>query len=642
VLDLISRHSLVLHDCRFVVLDEADEMLDLGFLEDVERILSLTPNSRQTALFSATMPPPIRKLADNYLYEPELVKVASAKLTVDTVEQFEVEVKQADKAEKLVEVLRAERPDQAIVFVRTKVRCDQLNRKLQDQGLNVKALHGDMSQGARDGVMLGFKGGRVPILVATDVAARGLDISTVTHVINFDVPISPDVYVHRIGRTGRVGRSGRAVTFVEPRQQRELEAIEEHIKTKLTPWAPGATTDAAPVEEKPRRHEKPHVSRNGDEPYQRSWRGSAPRPASRWPTSSTRSPRPRAWTGRPCATSSSSSASRSCPCRAPRPPGGPRGRRRPGRIRATLAGARAFIGAMAASHAPRPCRSCGAALAPEQDWCLECGTARPGRLGRAPGWKPVAAVAGLTLALVGGASVAAYAGLEQEAGLSASAPVGADASPVAGGLPAIPPSVTPGPVEPVEPVDPPATTDSTPATGTPVDPGTPSTGLGTGAGTDFGTGSGTTGTGTGSTGTGTGTTSAGTGTDPGNGNGTGSGTGSGTTDDDTDTGQEAEPDAADDPDEDPNALVPLALDAGASKAYDPYARSTVASDPAQATDGKRSTAWTATVPGEGPMQLGLVVDLESTKAIRGIQLTTRTPASPSRSTARTAPSCRPT
>ena len=269
VLDLISRHSLVLHDCRFVVLDEADEMLDLGFLEDVERILSLTPNSRQTALFSATMPPPIRKLADNYLYEPELVKVASAKLTVDTVEQFQVEVKQADKAEKLVEVLRAERPDQAIVFVRTKVRCDQLNRKLQDQGLNVKALHGDMSQGSRDGVMLGFKGGRVPILVATDVAARGLDISTVTHVINFDVPISPDVYVHRIGRTGRVGRSGRAVTFVEPRQQRELEAIEEHIKTMLTPWAPGARTAAAPVEEKPRRHEKPHVSRNGDEPYQR-------------------------------------------------------------------------------------------------------------------------------------------------------------------------------------------------------------------------------------------------------------------------------------------------------------------------------------------------------------------------------------
>ncbi|HEV7773442.1 MAG TPA: DEAD/DEAH box helicase, partial [Conexibacter sp.] len=177
VKDLISRHSLVLHDCRFVVLDEADEMLDLGFLEDVEKILSLTPNSRQTALFSATMPPPIRALADRYLYHPEIVKVKAATLTVDSVEQFQVDVKQADKPELLLKVLREEKPDQAIVFVRTKIRCDQLYRKLRDGGMNVKALHGDMSQGSRDGVMLGFKGGRVPILVATDVAARGLDIS---------------------------------------------------------------------------------------------------------------------------------------------------------------------------------------------------------------------------------------------------------------------------------------------------------------------------------------------------------------------------------------------------------------------------------------------------------------------------------
>jgi ATP-dependent RNA helicase DeaD len=269
VKDLISRHSLVLHDCRFVVLDEADEMLDLGFLEDVEKILSLTPNSRQTALFSATMPPPIAKLADNYLYDPVLVKVKSATLTVDTVEQFRLEVKTADKATKLVEVLKAERPDQCIVFVRTKIRCDQLGRTLKDKGLNVKVLHGDLSQGTRDGVMLSFKGGRVPILVATDVAARGLDISTVTHVVNFDVPISPDVYVHRIGRTGRVGRQGRAVTFVEPKQQRELQAIEEHISTELTQWAPGATTKAAKVVEEPKRHTKPQITRSADEPYQR-------------------------------------------------------------------------------------------------------------------------------------------------------------------------------------------------------------------------------------------------------------------------------------------------------------------------------------------------------------------------------------
>jgi ATP-dependent RNA helicase DeaD len=258
VLDLIGRHSLVLDACRFVVLDEADEMLDLGFLEDVEKILRLTPNSRQTALFSATMPPPIRKLADNYLYDPEHVKVQSATLTVDSVEQFQVGVKTADKADKLVEVLEAEKPDQAIVFART---------KMKDRGFNVKALHGDMTQGARDGVMLGFKGGRVPILVATDVAARGLDISTVTHVVNYDVPRSPDVYVHRIGRTGRVGRAGRAITFVEPRQEKELEAIERHIGISIAPWQPGAHVPAPKIVEKPRRHTKPHISRNGDERY---------------------------------------------------------------------------------------------------------------------------------------------------------------------------------------------------------------------------------------------------------------------------------------------------------------------------------------------------------------------------------------
>jgi ATP-dependent RNA helicase DeaD len=257
VLDLISRNSLVLHDARYVVLDEADEMLDLGFLEDVEKILRLTPNSRQTALFSATMPPPIAKLADRYLYDPQIVKVEAQTLTIDTVEQFQLDVKQADKPNKLVEVLKAERPEQAIVFVRTKVRCDQLNKILSDRGLNAKALHGDMTQGGRDGVMLAFKAGRLPILVATDVASRGLDISTVTHVINYDVPVSPDVYAHRIGRTGRMGKKGRAITFVEPRQARELEAIEKHIGTTIAPWSEGAHTDPTKVTERPKRHTKP-------------------------------------------------------------------------------------------------------------------------------------------------------------------------------------------------------------------------------------------------------------------------------------------------------------------------------------------------------------------------------------------------
>jgi ATP-dependent RNA helicase DeaD len=232
-------------------------MLDLGFLEDVEKILKLCPNGRQTALFSATMPPPIRKLAERHLYDPVTVKVKAATLTIDTVEQFYLETKPADKTSSLVRVLEAERPTQAIVFVRTKIRCEQLFRTLRDKGMNVKALHGDMSQGARDGVMISFKAGRLPILVATDVAARGIDISSVTHVVNFDIPTSPDVYVHRIGRTGRVGRSGRAITFVEPRQRRELEAIERHASTRISPWAEGAHVAPSPASEPRKRHRKP-------------------------------------------------------------------------------------------------------------------------------------------------------------------------------------------------------------------------------------------------------------------------------------------------------------------------------------------------------------------------------------------------
>src|SRR6201991_1126545 len=260
VLDLISRHSLMLHATRYIVLDEADEMLDLGFLEDVKRILSLAPGSRQTALFSATIPTEIRRLAERHLYDPVLVKVKAATLTIDTVEQFYLETKPQEKTDALARVLESEKPDQAIVFARPKIRTEHLFQTLKNRGMNVRALHGDMSQGSRDGVMIAFKSGRVPILVATDVAARGLDISTVTHVVNFDVPTSPDVYVHRIGRTGRVGRSGRAITFVEPRQRRDLEAIERHASTSIAPWTEGArVAPTTPSEPRPRRHSvKPH------------------------------------------------------------------------------------------------------------------------------------------------------------------------------------------------------------------------------------------------------------------------------------------------------------------------------------------------------------------------------------------------
>jgi ATP-dependent RNA helicase DeaD len=264
VKDLISRHVLLLHSCRFVVLDEADEMLDLGFIEDVERILALTPSSRQTALFSATMPPPIRRLAERYLYQPVTVKVEAATLTVDTVEQFALEVPARERTARLIEVLDAERPAQAIVFVRTKVRCEELYRRLRERGFDVRALHGDMTQGARDGVMISFKDGRLPLIVATDVAARGLDITGVSHVINYDVPTSPDVYVHRIGRTARVGRSGRAITLFEPRQRRDIEAIERHAGVKLAPWVKDAHVAPMPLRPKPRRHSKPHDAVDGD------------------------------------------------------------------------------------------------------------------------------------------------------------------------------------------------------------------------------------------------------------------------------------------------------------------------------------------------------------------------------------------
>src|SRR4051794_17968547 len=246
VMDMIGRHHLFLDSARFVVLDEADEMLDLGFFEDVETILARSPSGRQTALFSATMPPEIKKLAEKRMYDPVIIKVKAATLTIDTVDQFYVEVGDREKPEALARVLKEERPEQAIIFVRTKIGADRLQRSLNDKGVRVKALHGDMSQGQRDGVMIAFKDGRERLLVATDIAARGLDISGVSHVVNYDMPNSPEVYVHRIGRTGRVGRSGRAITLVTPRQARELDAVRKHANTEIEKWSPNGDGGGPP------------------------------------------------------------------------------------------------------------------------------------------------------------------------------------------------------------------------------------------------------------------------------------------------------------------------------------------------------------------------------------------------------------
>ncbi|MBA2257052.1 MAG: DEAD/DEAH box helicase, partial [Thermoleophilaceae bacterium] len=187
VMDLMGRHKLVLTSARYVVLDEADEMLDLGFLEDVEMILSRCPSGRQTGLFSATIPPEIKRLAETWMYDPQTIKVKAATLTIDTVEHWFVGVGDREKPDALARVLKAERPEQAIIFVRTKIGADRLARSVSQRGVRVKALHGDMSQGARDGVMIAFKDGRERLLVATDIAARGLDISGVTHILNYDM-----------------------------------------------------------------------------------------------------------------------------------------------------------------------------------------------------------------------------------------------------------------------------------------------------------------------------------------------------------------------------------------------------------------------------------------------------------------------
>ncbi|MBS1888888.1 MAG: DEAD/DEAH box helicase [Actinobacteria bacterium] len=266
MMDLMSRRSLVLTAARFVVLDEADEMLDLGFIEDVEKILRMCPSGRQTALFSATMPPPIQKLAEGYMYDPVTVRITPKTLTVDAIQQAFLEVPAREKAARLVELLKIEEPEQAIIFTRTKIGASRLEKTLKDKGLDVKALHGDMSQGSRDGVMIAFKDHRVKLLVATDIAARGLDVEHVTHVINYDVPNSSEIYVHRIGRTGRVGRTGRAITIVTPAERDEIGRIERDVNTTIGEWeSPEDRLEHAP---RPRRRERGERRRReaGEEP----------------------------------------------------------------------------------------------------------------------------------------------------------------------------------------------------------------------------------------------------------------------------------------------------------------------------------------------------------------------------------------
>lgn len=233
IIDHLNRGTLDLSAVKMLVLDEADEMLDMGFVDDIESILKSLPTERQSLLFSATMPPEIKRLALRYMNEPEHVSVVPSQLTVPQIEQFFYEVRPSFKTDALCRVLDMEDVERGICFCRTKKGVDELVETLQARGYLAEGIHGDMNQAQRNRVMARFKEGGVDLLVATDVAARGLDISDVTHVFNFDIPQDPESYVHRIGRTGRAGRAGTAMTFVTAREYPQLRLIERVTKTRV-------------------------------------------------------------------------------------------------------------------------------------------------------------------------------------------------------------------------------------------------------------------------------------------------------------------------------------------------------------------------------------------------------------------------
>lgn len=233
LLDHINRKTIKLDKVETVILDEADEMLDMGFLDDINTILSKLPEERQTMLFSATMPPNIQKLANTFLRNPEHVSVVPKQVSAPSVDQYYMEVHERQKFEILSRLIDMEAPDLAIIFGRTKRRVDELSEALKKRGYSAEGLHGDLSQNQRDIVMRKFRDGSIDVLVATDVAARGLDVSGVSHVINFDLPQDPESYVHRIGRTGRAGKEGVAITFVTPRETDHLHMIERTTRHRI-------------------------------------------------------------------------------------------------------------------------------------------------------------------------------------------------------------------------------------------------------------------------------------------------------------------------------------------------------------------------------------------------------------------------
>ena len=233
LLDHIRRKTINISDVKIAVLDEADEMLNMGFIDDIRDILKAIPKERQTLLFSATMPREIRQIAATLMRQPEEVKVKSKEMTVSNIDQNFVEVHEKQKFDALTNLLDTYVPELAIIFCRTKKRVDEVSDGLTARGFQSEGIHGDLTQGKRLSVLNKFKNRRIEILVATDVAARGLDISDVSHIYNFDIPQDPESYVHRIGRTGRAGKTGVAISFITPRELSHLKQIERVTKSKI-------------------------------------------------------------------------------------------------------------------------------------------------------------------------------------------------------------------------------------------------------------------------------------------------------------------------------------------------------------------------------------------------------------------------
>ena len=235
ILDLIGRRMLRLDGVTMFVLDEADRMLDMGFIDDIREIIRELPTDRQTMLFSATIPEEIGELARSIMRNPEVITIKSEERTVDEIEQSYYETTKTGKFDAFVEVMKRESPDSAIIFCNTKRWADTLGNLMRRRGFQTEALHGDLSQNQRDRVMDGFRAKRIRYLIATDVAARGLDIDDVSHVINYDIPRERENYVHRIGRTARAGKTGKAISFITSAETHDLWGIEHFARTKINP-----------------------------------------------------------------------------------------------------------------------------------------------------------------------------------------------------------------------------------------------------------------------------------------------------------------------------------------------------------------------------------------------------------------------